>query len=76
MIRKIFIGIIQLYRLIISPLFPPSCRFHPSCSVYAQEAIEVHGVFKGIWLGLKRISKCHPFHKGGYDPVPPTSLKD
>jgi putative membrane protein insertion efficiency factor len=76
MIRKIFIGIIQLYRLVISPLFPPSCRFHPSCSVYAQEAIEVHGVLKGIWLGLKRISKCHPFHKGGYDPVPPTSLKD
>jgi putative membrane protein insertion efficiency factor len=76
MMRKIFAGLIQIYRIFISPLFPPSCRFHPSCSVYAQEAIEAHGIFKGGWMGLKRISKCHPFHKGGYDPVPPSSLKD
>lgn len=59
------------YRKFISPLTPPSCRFYPTCSAYALEAIEVHGALKGSLLGAKRIMKCHPFHPGGVDLVPP-----
>ncbi len=66
--------IIKWYRKLISPLFPPSCRFYPTCSEYSEEAILRFGVVKGGWLAVKRVSKCHPFHPGGYDPVP-TSLK-
>ncbi|PYI55080.1 membrane protein insertion efficiency factor YidD [Paenibacillus flagellatus] len=62
---------IRFYRSWISPLKPPTCRFYPSCSAYALEAIEVHGAAKGSWLAAKRICKCHPFHPGGFDPVPP-----
>ncbi|MFC5467912.1 membrane protein insertion efficiency factor YidD [Cohnella suwonensis] len=62
---------IRFYRAYISPLTPPSCRFLPTCSAYALEAIEVHGALKGSYLAARRIGKCHPFHKGGYDPVPP-----
>ncbi len=62
---------IHFYRKCISPLKPPSCRFYPTCSQYALEAIEVHGVLKGSWLAAVRISKCHPFHPGGIDLVPP-----
>lgn len=63
---------IRFYRRFISPLKPvPSCRFHPSCSSYAIEAIEVHGALKGSWLALRRVSRCHPFNPGGFDPVPP-----
>lgn len=61
---------IRFYRFALSPLFPAHCRFHPTCSHYALEAIEVHGVLKGSALSLKRIAKCHPLHKGGFDPVP------
>jgi len=61
---------IHVYRKYISPLKPPSCRFYPTCSAYALEAIEVHGAAKGTWLAAKRIGRCHPFHPGGYDPVP------
>ncbi len=68
---KILIALIDLYRRYISPLFPPSCRFLPTCSQYAIEAITVHGSLKGCFLALKRILRCHPFHPGGYDPVPP-----
>lgn len=62
--------LIKGYRLLISPLIPPVCRFEPTCSCYAIEAIEEFGTFKGTWLAASRISRCHPFHPGGYDPVP------
>ncbi|WP_294147627.1 membrane protein insertion efficiency factor YidD [uncultured Selenomonas sp.] len=62
--------LIRFYRAAISPLFPPSCRYVPTCSQYAMEAIGKYGAAKGGWLALKRILRCHPFHKGGYDPVP------
>jgi uncharacterized protein len=70
MIRSIFLGLISLYQSLISPLFPRACRFSPSCSHYAFDAIRMHGVSKGIYLGLGRILRCHPFNPGGYDPVP------
>ncbi|MDR1855363.1 MAG: membrane protein insertion efficiency factor YidD [Azoarcus sp.] len=64
---------IRGYQLFISPLLGQRCRFYPSCSNYALEAIEVHGALKGAWLALKRIARCHPWHPGGVDPVPPRS---
>ncbi len=68
--RFILIGLIRLYQHALSPLFPPSCRYTPTCSVYAVEAIRRHGVFKGVWLALRRLSRCHPWGGSGYDPVP------
>ena len=62
--------LIRFYRAVISPLFPPSCRYVPTCSAYAMEAIEKYGAWRGGWMAVKRILRCHPFHKGGYDPVP------
>ncbi|WP_082882629.1 membrane protein insertion efficiency factor YidD [Paenibacillus swuensis] len=67
---------IQAYRRWISPLKPPTCRFYPTCSAYALEAIEIHGAAKGSWLAARRICKCHPFHPGGLDPVPPKRITD
>ncbi|BBB33485.1 conserved hypothetical protein [Thermotomaculum hydrothermale] len=67
--KKILILIIRGYQKFISPLFPPTCRFTPTCSNYALQAVEKYGFFKGGWLALKRILKCHPFHPGGYDPL-------
>ena len=61
---------IKLYQILLSPLIGPSCRFTPTCSNYAIEAINKHGPFKGLWLGIKRISKCHPWGDSGHDPVP------
>jgi putative membrane protein insertion efficiency factor len=63
-------GLIRLYQITLSPLLPPSCRFEPSCSRYAYQAIDRFGFFKGGWLATKRLSRCHPFHPGGFDPVP------
>lgn len=63
-------GAIRLYQVTISPLLGPRCRFFPSCSVYTLQAVHKHGALKGLWLGLARIAKCHPFHPGGVDPVP------
>ena len=62
---------IRLYRLVLSPLLGPRCRFYPSCSAYALAALETHGPFRGSWLTVRRLSRCHPFHAGGLDPVPP-----
>jgi len=68
--RSILIGIIQLYRWFVSPMLGPNCRFYPTCSCYAQESIRRHGALRGSWLGARRILRCHPWHPGGYDPVP------
>ncbi|MEO2078462.1 MAG: membrane protein insertion efficiency factor YidD [Bacillus sp. (in: firmicutes)] len=70
MLKKIFISFIRFYQLVISPIKPPTCRFYPTCSHYGLEAIQRFGAFKGGWLTIKRILKCHPFHPGGLDPVP------
>jgi uncharacterized protein len=68
--KYILIALIRLYKIFISPLFPPSCRHYPTCSQYAIEALEKHGMFKGTYLALVRILKCNPFFSGGFDPVP------
>ncbi len=70
MIRKLFIGLVKFYTIMISPFTTPSCRYTPTCSAYMIQAIEIHGVFKGMWMGARRITRCHPFHEAGYDPVP------
>lgn len=68
--KYIFIFIIKIYKKLISPLFPNNCRFHPTCSTYSIQAFETYGVLKGFYLSTKRILKCHPLHKGGFDPLP------
>ncbi|MBN1878360.1 MAG: membrane protein insertion efficiency factor YidD [Anaerolineae bacterium] len=68
--KQLVLKIIRGYQRFISPLFPPTCRFTPSCSQYTYEAINRYGLWKGGWLGIKRILRCHPFNPGGYDPVP------
>jgi len=69
--RRVLIAPIVVYQRVISPLLPRRCRFHPTCSQYAIEAITEHGAARGGWLALVRLLKCHPLHPGGYDPVPP-----
>ena len=68
--KSVLIAMIRFYRKYLSPLKPPCCRFIPTCSEYALEAVLKYGAWKGGWFAVKRICKCHPFHKGGYDPVP------
>lgn len=68
--KQVMIGMIRFYQKGISPFFPPSCRFQPTCSSYGLEAYKRFGFFKGTWLTARRILKCHPFHPGGFDPVP------
>jgi putative membrane protein insertion efficiency factor len=69
-IRAALIGLVRLYQVAISPLLPPSCRFYPSCSAYAAEALRRHGAARGSWLAVRRLARCHPFCEGGIDPVP------
>ncbi|QIK39018.1 membrane protein insertion efficiency factor YidD [Caldichromatium japonicum] len=68
--RRILIGSIRLYQYLISPLIGPHCRFYPTCSEYAIESIRIHGVVYGVYLALRRLLRCHPWHPGGVDPVP------
>jgi len=67
---RLVVGLLWIYRRCFSRLKPPVCRFYPSCSAYAMEALKLHGLAKGGWLALRRLSRCHPFHPGGFDPVP------
>ncbi|MBE9191266.1 membrane protein insertion efficiency factor YidD [Gloeocapsopsis crepidinum LEGE 06123] len=70
MMKRLILFLIRGYRILISPLFPPTCRFHPTCSQYAMEAVERFGVWRGGILAMRRVLRCHPWHPGGYDPVP------
>lgn len=68
--RFVLIALVRAYQLFLGPLLPAACQYSPSCSVYAIEALEKHGALRGGWLAIRRIGRCHPFHVGGYDPVP------
>ncbi|HEX8559203.1 MAG TPA: membrane protein insertion efficiency factor YidD [Pyrinomonadaceae bacterium] len=69
MVRAALTSLLRFYKAFISPLLPPACRFYPTCSEYALEAVERYGALRGVWMGLRRLLRCHPFHRGGYDPV-------
>ena len=68
--RRLLARLIRAYQRFVSPALPPSCRFHPSCSQYALEAVTRYGALRGSWLAARRLARCHPFHPGGFDPVP------
>ena len=68
--RPILLALLKGYRYLLSPWWGSQCRYHPTCSLFAQEAIERHGAARGTWLAMRRIGRCHPWHAGGYDPVP------
>ncbi|MBP7821307.1 MAG: membrane protein insertion efficiency factor YidD [Saprospiraceae bacterium] len=76
MIQKLLILIVRFYQMSISPLLPQACRYQPTCSQYMIDAIKEWGVFKGTWLGLRRIGRCHPWGASGFDPVPKNNKKD
>ena len=73
--KRTLLALLRAYRLLLSPLLGARCRFYPTCSAYASEAIETHGATRGAWLALKRILKCGPWHPGGVDPVPPANMQ-
>lgn len=75
-LRSAAIALLRGYKRFISPWLPPACRFYPSCSEYATEAIRQHGLARGGWLGLRRLLRCHPFSAGGFDPVPPAAAQN
>lgn len=68
--KRVLLLIVKAYQRLISPMFPPTCRFSPSCSQYSYEAISKYGVVRGVWMSIRRIGRCNPWHSGGYDPVP------
>jgi len=68
--RILILAPLRFYKRFLSPLLPPMCRFDPTCSIYMMQAIEKHGTLRGVWLGLRRLARCHPFNPGGWDPVP------
>ena len=68
--KSVLVGLIRGYQYLFRPLLGANCRFYPSCSDYAREAVERHGALAGVWLAVRRIARCHPYHPGGYDPVP------
>ena len=70
--QSLVVGLIRVYQWLLSPFMGPCCRFHPTCSHYAVEAVRRHGTLRGLWLALRRVGRCHPWHPGGYDPVPPS----
>ncbi len=67
--RELVLVVLRFYKQWVSPLLPSACRFSPTCSEYMMQAVERYGAVRGVWLGLKRLAKCHPFHEGGFDPV-------
>ena len=67
--RKLIIAVLRFYKLVLSPFLPSACRYYPSCSEYMRQAVEKHGAARGVWMGLRRLLRCHPFHAGGLDPV-------
>jgi putative membrane protein insertion efficiency factor len=70
MMRRLAIFLLRCYKRFLSPLLPPMCRFEPTCSVYTMQAVDKYGALRGIWLGMRRLGRCHPFNPGGWDPVP------
>jgi putative membrane protein insertion efficiency factor len=68
--RALALAPLRFYKRFLSPLLPPMCRFEPTCSIYMMQAIEKHGTLRGVWLGMRRLARCHPFNPGGWDPVP------